>query len=146
MIILDTNVLSELMKVASNSAVLDWIGAQSTAELFTTTITQAEVYYGLALLPIGKRRSQLEKAVNQVFEQDFERRILVFDRHAAYEYGGIVAHRKQLGKPIAYADAQIAAIARAHNADVATRNILDFSDCQLILINPWQFDLSYDNF
>ena len=137
MIILDTNVLSEFMKAVPSPVVMDWVEQQEISELFTTTITQAEVYYGLALLPIGKRRSEMERAARLMFEQDFQDRVLTFDSLAAVEYAALASLRRQLGKPIAQADAQIAAIARANRAVLATRNIPDFSDCQLILINPW---------
>ncbi len=137
MIILDTNVLSEFMRAVPNPAVMNWVGQQEISELFTTTITQAEVYYGLALLPIGKRRSDMERAARLMFEQDFQDRILTFDSVAAVEYAALASLRRQLGKPITQADAQIAAIARANRAVLATRNIPDFCDCQLILVNPW---------
>lgn len=137
MIILDTNVLSEFMRAAPNPVVMDWVGQQEISELFTTTITQAEVYYGLALLPIGKRRSDMERAARLMFDQDFQDRILTFDSVAAVEYAALASFRRQLGKSIAQADAQIAAIARAKRAVLATRNIPDFCDCQLILVNPW---------
>ena len=138
MILLDTNVLSEFMKAGPEPVVMEWVAQQNINELFTTTITQAEVYYGVAVLPVGKRRTQLEIVVRQMFEQDFYLQILPFDSKAALAYGGIVAHRKQLGRPIAHADAQIAAICRAQEAMLATRNISDFMDCQLSLVNPWE--------
>lgn len=138
MIILDTNVLSEFMRAVPEPAVMDWIGQQKTSEIFVTTITQAEMYYGLALLPVGKRRSDMERAVRQMFEQDFQERILTFDSAAALEYAALASFRRQIGEPIAQADAQIAAIALAQNAILATRNISDFCDCQLTLVNPWQ--------
>ncbi len=138
MIILDTNVLSEFMRAVPDSAVMDWIGHQKTSEIFVTTITQAEMYYGLALLPVGKRRSDMERAVRQMFEQDFQERILTFDSAAALEYAALASFRRQIGKPIAQADAQIAAIALAKHSILATRNISDFCDCQLTLVNPWQ--------
>jgi predicted nucleic acid-binding protein len=137
-IILDTNVLSEFMRVVPSPVVMDWVGQQEASELFVTTITQAEVYYGLALLPVGKRRGDLERAARLTFEQDFEGRILTFDSAAAVEYAVVASLRRQVGKPIALADAQIAAIALANNAMLATRNISDFVDCQLILVNPWE--------
>jgi predicted nucleic acid-binding protein len=137
-IILDTNVLSEFMRVAPSPVVMDWVGQQEASELFVTTITQAEVYYGLALLSVGKRRGDLERAARLMFEQDFEGRILTFDSAAAVEYAVVASLRRQVGKPIALADAQIAAIALANNAMLATRNISDFVDCQLILVNPWE--------
>ena len=138
MIILDTNVLSEFMRAVPNPTVMDWIARQVSSEVFVTTITQAEMYYGLALLPIGKRRSDMERAVQQMFEQDFLERILTFDSAAALEYAKLASFRRQIGKPIAQADAQIAAIALSRNAVLATRNIADFCDCQITLVNPWE--------
>ena len=137
MIILDTNVLSEFMKAVPNPTVMDWIAQQISLEVFVTTITQAEMYYGIALLPMGKRRSDMERAVQQMFKQDFSERILNFDSAAALEYAKLASFRRQIGKPIAQADAQIAAIALSENAVLATRNIADFCDCQLTLVNPW---------
>ena len=138
MIILDTNVLSEFMRGLPDPRVMIWIAQYESSELFVTTITQAEMYYGLALLPVGKRRNELGRLVRQVFEQDFQQRILPFDSAAALEYATLAALRRQSGKPISQTDAQIAAIARANNAILATRNISDFCDCQLALVNPWQ--------
>ena len=137
MIILNTNVLSEFMRAVPNPAVMDWSDQQVSSEIFVTTITQAEMYYGLALLPMGKRRSDMERVVQQMFEQDFPERILSFDSAAALEYAKLASFRRQIGKPIAQADAQIAAIALSKNAVLATRNISDFCDCQLALVNPW---------
>ena len=138
MIILDTNVLSEFMRAVPNPTVMDWIARQVSSEVFVTTITQAEMYYGLALLHMGKRRSDMERAVQQMFEQDFLERILTFDSAAALEYAKLASLRRQIGKPIAQADAQIAAIALSRNAVLATRNIADFCDCQITLVNPWE--------
>jgi len=138
MIILDTNVLSEFMRAVPNPPVMDWIAQQIPSEVFVTTITQAEMYYGLALLTMGKRRSDMDKAVQQMFEQDFLERILSFDRAAALEYAKLASLRRQIGKPIAQADAQIAAIALSKNAVLATRNIADFCDCHLTPVNPWE--------
>ena len=89
MIILDTNVLSEFMRVAPNPVVMDWIAQQVSSEIFVTTITQAEMYYGLALLPMGKRRSDMERAIQQMFKQDFSERILTFDSAVALEYAKV---------------------------------------------------------
>ena len=138
MIILDTNVLSEFMKVVPNPVVMDWIALQVSSEIFVTTITQAEMYYGLALLPMGKRRRDMERAVQQMFDQDFLQQILAFDSTAAVEYAKLASLRRQIGKPIAQADAQIAAIALSKKAVLATRNIADFCGCQLTLVNPWE--------
>lgn len=138
MIILDTNVLSEFMRAVPNPTVMAWIAQQIPSEVFVTTITQAEMYYGMALLPVGKRRSDMERAVQQMFEQDFLERILSFDSAAALEYAKLASLRRQIGKPIAQADGQIAAIALSKNALLATRNIEDFCDCHLTLVNPWE--------
>ena len=137
MIILDTNVLSEFMRAVPHPAVMNWIVQQVASEIFVTTITQAEMYYGLAVLSMGKRRSDMERAVQQTFEQDFPERILSFDSAAALEYAKLASFRRQIGKPIAQADAQIAAIALSKNAVLATCNIADFCGCPLTLVNPW---------
>jgi len=137
MIILDTNVISELMKVNATPEVIHWGGSYPLQELFTTTITQAEILYGLAILPQGKRRTDLEQAAHQMFEEEFKNRVLPFDQAAAITFSQIAAKRRQIGKPISQADAQIAAIAKSRDAVVATRNVSDFEECQLSLINPW---------
>jgi predicted nucleic acid-binding protein len=97
MIILDTNIISEFTRETPNPTVMIWAAQQNIEELFITTITQAEIYYGLALLPISKRRSKLEKAMYQLFEQDFQQRILSFDSAAAFRYGTLAALRQQRG-------------------------------------------------
>lgn len=107
MIILDTNVISEFMRDVPSSIVMDWVAQQKISELFVTTITQAEMYYGLAFLPPGRRRNELERAVCQVFDQDFQQQILSFDSAAAIAYGRLAALRRQSGKPISQADAQM---------------------------------------
>lgn len=137
MIILDTNVLSELMKTEPNERVLSWLRHKPRSTLFITTITQAEVYFGIGLLPVGKRRQQLETTIEQTFEVDFQGRILPFDSLAARRYGQIASVRRQKGLPISTADAQIAAIASIHDAIFATRNTSDFLECGLQLLNPW---------
>ncbi len=137
MIIVDTNVLSELMKREPMPVVEQWLAAQSPASLFTTSVTKAEVLYGAALLPAGDRRDALEEAVAAMFEEDFDGRVLPFDGAAAYDYAIIASHRRQTGKPISQFDAQIAAIARSRGAVVATRNVPDFEDCGIDVYNPW---------
>jgi len=139
MIILDTNIISEFTRETPNPTVMIWAAQQNIEELFITTITQAEIYYGLALLPISKRRSKLEKAMYQLFEQDFQQRILSFDSAAAFRYGTLAALRQQRGQPISHEDAQIGAIALAQNAVLATRNIADFRDSGITLVNPWAY-------
>ena len=137
MIIVDTNVLSELMKREPAPTVEQWLTAQPPASLFTTSVTEAEVLYGVALLPAGERRDALQEAVAAMFEEDFDDRVLPFDGAAAYDYAIIASHRRQAGKPISQFDAQIAAIARSRGAVVATRNVSDFEDCGVDVHNPW---------
>jgi predicted nucleic acid-binding protein len=138
MIIIDTNVLSELMRPAPVSAVERWIASQPPTSVFTTTITQAEILYGIALLAAGKRRLALEEAVAGMFEEDFADRILPFDGAAARAYAIVAAERRQSGKPIMQFDAQIAAIARSRGAAIATRNASDFEGCGIPVVNPWE--------
>jgi predicted nucleic acid-binding protein len=137
-IILDTNVLSELMKPSPSQPVLGWFAAHPPLQLFTTAITQAEILYGLELLPAGKRRNALRAAIETIFEQDFPGRILAFDSDAARAFPRIAALRRALGRPIAQLDAQIAAIAKARNATIATRNTDDFEHCSVAVVNPWK--------
>ncbi len=137
MIILDTNVLSETFRPAPSDAVLRWLAAQEPLSVFTTTITQAEVLYGIEALPAGKRRAQLSAAINAVLANEFSGRILPFDEEAARVFPQIVTGRDALGRPIAQFDAMIAAIARSRRATLATRNSSDFEHCGLRVINPW---------
>jgi predicted nucleic acid-binding protein len=138
MIILDTNVLSELMKPTPASTVVDWIGSQPAASLYTTSITQAEILHGLMLLPPGRRRAALEVAATAMFAEDFGGRILGFGADAAPPYAGIASDRRRAGRPISHFDAQIAAIARSTGAVLATRNLADFDDCGVTLVDPWR--------
>jgi toxin FitB len=137
MIVLDTNVLSELMRPQPSAKVLAWFAQQPAAELFTTAITEAEIFYGIELLGKGKRRDNLLAAAEGMFTEDFAERVLGFESEAARHFGRIAAHRRALGKPISQADAQIAAIARAHGATLATGNGPDFADCDIAVIDPW---------
>ena len=134
---LDTNVLSELMKLGPTSSVIRWVDSQPASSLFTTTITQAEILYGLRLLPAGKRRKSFESIVESMFAVDLGGRILPFGGDAARAYAIIAAERQRKGRPIAQFDAQIAGIAQAHGAVIATRNVRDFEGCGVQLINPW---------
>jgi len=138
MIVVDTNVLSDLLRSAPESAVLDWFDAQPAANLYTTSVTQAEMLYGARLLPASKRHKQLVQGLEIMFDVDFSGRVLGFDAAAAPEYADVVANRRQCGRPISQFDAQIAAIARLHGADLATRNTRDFESCGIDLIDPWQ--------
>ncbi len=137
MIVLDTNVLSELMKPAPAANVVRWMGAQPAPILDTTSITQAEILHGLMLLPRGRRRNALEAAATVMFEEDFGGRILGFGTDAAPRYAQIASDRRRAGRPISHFAAQIAAIARMAGAVVATRNVGDFEGCGLTVVNPW---------
>ena len=137
MIILDTNVISELMRPEPSSVVTAWVAKRPVQELFTTSITEAEIFYGIELLTKGKRREALRAAAEAMFAEDFRGRIFAFGSEAARAFSKIAAHRRQLGKPISNADAQVAAIARVQKARLATRNVTDFMDCELDVIDPW---------
>ena len=138
MIILDTNVLSELLVPSPNTNVIDWLASQQPASIFTTAITEAEILFGLRLLPEGRRRRDLEAAILPIFTNDLSGRILPFDRDAADIYATIATVRRAAGRPISQFDAQIAAIALSRGASLATRNEVDFEGIGLEIINPWK--------
>jgi predicted nucleic acid-binding protein len=125
------------MRPQPSPRVTAWIDQQAATEIFTTTITEAEIFYGLELKAQGKRRDQLLAAAEAMFTEDLAARVLAFDSLAARAFSRIAAHRRGMGKPIAHADAQIAAISQTRGARLATRNIADFADCGVDLINPW---------
>ena len=137
MIIVDTNVISELLRPTPAPHVETWLAAQDGASIYFTTIGEAELRHGVALLPAGKRRSALARAIEDILEEEFRGRILPFDREAARCYAAIAVERREAGRTISQFDCQIAAIARACAAAVATRNTGDFSGCGLRLIDPW---------
>lgn len=137
MIILDTNIIAELMRPAPAKTVMTWVDQQESGQLFITTITIAEICYGLNALPLSNRRSSLESNFHQTIVEAFKHRVLAFDESAAHLYGQIMASRKSVSKPMSILDGQIAAIAHAHVMSVATRNIRDFVDCGLNLIDPF---------
>jgi predicted nucleic acid-binding protein len=137
MIVLDTNVLSETLRPKPSANVLTWMRSEPVSSLFTTTITEAELLYGIELLAPGKRRQSLEAVVGLIFTDDLAGRILPFDSAAAREYAEIAAARRRAGRPISEADARIAAIARSRGAALATRNVEDFAGCELQVIDPW---------
>lgn len=137
MIILDTNVLSELMRREPSEAVVGWIDRQPMSGLFTTTVTQAEILYGISLLPRGKRREAIHLAALKMFEEDFAQRVLAFGPDAARAYAEVAAARRRAGRPISAFDAQIAAIARVTGAVLATRNTSDFELCGVEVVDPW---------
>jgi len=137
MIILDTNVVSELMKPSPSPAVTEWVRARTGSELYTTSITLAEILYGIARLPDGRRKELLRSTGSEVFAA-FEDQVLPFDSSAAVQYAEVVRGRDLLGLPIDGFDAQIASICRAHDAALATRNLTDFRHTDVNLIDPWQ--------
>jgi predicted nucleic acid-binding protein len=137
MILLDTNILSELMRPEPEKGVEQWLAEQPDASVFISAITEAELRYGVALLPAGKRRSALATVIEDMLGEDFIGRILPFDSAAAVAFAKIAANRRQAGRIIAQADAQIAAIARSRGAALATRNVQDFQECGVEVINPW---------
>lgn len=137
--LLDTNVLSELMRENPAPAVLGWFAGQAVSLLHTSAITQAEILAGIAVLPAGKRRDALARAAHQIFSDDFFGRCIDFGSAAAEHYALVRAQRKHAGKPISAEDAQIAAIARAARMSLVTRNTKDFTHIDgLTLIDPWQ--------
>lgn len=138
MIVLDTNVVSEVFRAHPEESVATWVSSQPPTALFITAITQAELLYGVELLPAGRRRQDLSEAVRAVVRDEFAGRVLPFDGPASQEYAKITAARRARGRPISAFDAQIAAIARSRDASVATRDVDDFDGCGVEVINPWR--------
>jgi predicted nucleic acid-binding protein len=136
--ILDTNVVSELTKRNPNADVRDFVRSVSRAEFFITSVTLAELLYGIALLPAGRRRNELQTVQETFFAVELGNPVLSFEDSDAPHYAEIVARRRALGRPIRELDAQIAAIARRRALLVVTRNMRDFDDCGIGLINPWE--------
>jgi toxin FitB len=138
MIVLDTSVLSELMRAMPARSVLAWARAQDAEAMFTTAVCEAELFFGVGAMAEGRRRAALERAVEATLGTVLGGRVLPFDRAAARFYGGLAAESRRSGRPVGIADLQIAAIARARNADaIATRNTQHFEGCGLPVINPW---------
>ena len=137
MLILDTNIFSEFMKEHPNEAVYAWLTRFSFNDLYTTTITVAEVRQGIAILPTGRKRQTLDQAANRLFGDRFAGRILSFDIPAAEAYADIVVDRRRSGRSFTIKDCMIAAVAKAAGIPVATRNLSDFTDCGIDVINPW---------
>lgn len=138
MIILDTNVVSEFMRPAPSATVERWMSALPATSIFVSAIAEAELRYGLMLLPKGRRQRQLFAQVEEMLAEEFADRILPFDSSAASAYARIAAARRLSGRPISQADAQIAAIAASRGASLATRNVADFVDCGIEVIDPWR--------
>lgn len=139
MILIDTNVISELMRPNPAPAVLDWFGSQDAAALYLCAVGEAELRRGAVILPEGKRRDRLIAEIDAMVGEDFAGRVLPFDSAAAQAFAGIFADRRAVGHPISFPDCLIAAIARAHGAAMATRNVGDFQGCGVEVIDPWQY-------
>ena len=137
MIVLDTNVVSELMRPQPASSVLAWVNAQPADQLWLCSLVVAELLYGVGRLPDGARKRQLANAVEAMVLDDFAGRTLPFDLEAAATYAQLVVQREKTGQTIGMADAQIGAICAVHGATLATRNTRDFTGLGLNLINPW---------
>lgn len=137
MILIDTNVVSELMRPSSEPAVLDWFGEQDPSTLHLSAVSEAELRRGVAILPAGRRRAALRTALDAVITEDFEGRVLPFDSAAAVAFAIVFAERQAAGRPISFPDCQIAATARTHGMGVATRNVDDFEGCEVAVVNPW---------
>lgn len=138
MIVLDTNVISELMRPAPDDGVKAWISAKDPLELAVTTITVAEIQRGIVRLPKGRQRKRLEEKFSAFVEEAFTGRLLVFDQAAAYACGEVSAARERKGLHADAVDMMIAAIVKTAQATLATRNIGDFEQCGITLANPWQ--------
>ena len=137
MIVLDTNVLSECWRKSPNIQVLTWLAAQPQASLFTTTVVESEILYGVQLLADGARKNALSLAVKAVFNDNLTGRVLTYDQDAARSYAEIASNRKKMGKPISQFDEMIAAVAHSRGATLATRNVKDFEGCAIQLVDPW---------
>lgn len=138
MILLDTNVVSAIMQRDVNPDVVSWLDAQPAESIWTTSITVFEVRMGLELLAVGRRRRLLEDAFTRMLEEDFEGRVLPFDSAAAHAAGQIGAQRRQSGRPVEIRDLQIAGIAAARKASIATRNVRHFQGLGLTVTDPWK--------
>jgi predicted nucleic acid-binding protein len=140
MIVLDTNVLSELIRPAADPAVVAWTDGIESAELLITAISAAEMRAGVRILPPGRRKTRIQDEVEHLIGETFAGYVLAFDVDTSPFYADILARRRRAGSPIAGLDAQIAAICRQHDADLATRNSKDFAATGVALIDPWQAD------
>lgn len=137
MIILDTNVISELFKPAPDARVMAWMSALADTELFTTAITRGELLFGLHRMPEGGRKTTLLQGLLRIFENRLADRVLPYDEAAADAYAQIATARRTQGRPVSQADAMIAGIVRSRNAHLATRNVRDFEECGIALVDPW---------
>jgi hypothetical protein len=137
MILLDTNIVSEVMKTRPAEAVVAWLNGQDSEKLYVSSVTIGEITYGLRILPDGKRRAGLRERFERFVALAFEQRVLAYDESAARIYGDLMGDRKELGLPMSVPDGQIAAIARLNHLAVATRNVVDFENCGIDVVNPF---------
>ena len=137
MIMLDTNVVSELMRPSPNPTVEQWVATRPAARLFFSAVGEAELRYGVAIMAAGRRQAALASAIEAMLREDFAGRVLPFDSDAARAYAEIAASRRAAGRPVAQADSQIAAIARSRGMALATRNVRDFGDMGIDILDPW---------
>ncbi len=137
MLMLDTNMLSEMMAARPTPKVASWILERPSEELFTAAVCQAEILSGIAILPNGRRRAELEQAAHAMFSDDFRGRVLGFDTEAAAAYAELFAARRKAGRPAGTIDLMLAAIAQVRGASIVTRNVADFEGVGLTIINPW---------
>ena len=138
MIILDTNVVSELMRPTPDTHVMRWFSSQSAEDLHVTAVTVSELFYGIELISTTRRRDTVRAAAEKMFEVVFADRVLTFEDRAARAFSQIASSRRRQGKPMSEFDAQIAAIKRIHSATLATRNPYVFEGCGVRLVNPWE--------
>jgi predicted nucleic acid-binding protein len=136
-IILDTNVLGALMRPAPDTAVVRWLDRQPAESIWITSITLFEARFGLALLPSGRRRQRLESEFDRLLHEDLENRVLDFDGAAATEAATLAAVRQKSGRPVDMRDTQIAGIALARHATLATRNVRHFAELEISIVDPW---------
>ncbi len=137
-VLLDTNVVSEMMRPEASPVVLKWFSRQHSQELHSSSVSLAEIFYGIQLLPAGKRRNEILAGAERMFTKALAGRLFVFDEEAARAFARIASARRKAGRPITEFDAQIAAIADVHGATLATRNAADFEGCGIRLVNPWR--------
>ena len=137
MLVMDTNVVSELMRPTPAPAVSAWVAGRDAREMYLTAVTEAELRYGVATMPAGRRRNELEAVMTRWLDIGFGERILPFDSAAARAFADIAARRRRAGRPIGDADCQIAAIAHSRGASLATRNVRDFESTGVSVIDPW---------
>lgn len=138
MVVLDTNVISELFKPVPDASVMVWVGALPGDDLYTTAITRGELMFGLYCMPNGRRRTDLLQNVTRLFEQKLAGHVLPYDMAAADAHAAIAAAGRAQGHPVEQSDSMIAGIARSRGATLATRNVRDFADCGITLVDPWQ--------